>query len=637
MKLNKLLRKHSRTLIIVFMSLLLVAFLVPASIQRMGSSGGRNLTIGRAFGRDVTQQDIIRTSNDLRMVRQMGLPVPRESDDSSLIAFLMMEEARQAGIHVGADEVRSLLARAGATDEHMQRIQSSSGMSYDNMFAVAGKWLAVSHLASLQAGALTDSIPRQEVSFRDNTQEATALVSIIPDEAFLHLVPEPTEEQLLDFFEQRKDAETSHTEQELVFGYKLPDRVKVEYLTVDPTQIEKQIKVKSLQVKRFFEENQARYTKPDTLAPPSKPGQPTPQVPMTLEEAGDQVREDCRKARAIEEAQRLVNDIYSTVHRPWTAAAPDENGFNVPPEGGVVSFEDLKKQFSAEYTIEYGQTELEDTADIQGKYAFGRAACAVGQNQRIMGAQLAFRVQGILDKDPRDGQPVINLMEPAPVILTTKFNPQLRRSEPHQAFFFRVVEVAPSAPPESLEIVRDQVTKDWKLAQAHELARVAAEALASKAGELGLAPAVEQATELKNTLTAAAEASTEVTKPDYTRDLAPFSPQRLTRKAGWLQRLGPVLEFPSAVFALADKEGSDHRVATIPIATQSKWTVVELQEIKPIYAGQFEQQLLASAMAAGQAGNSFFSNWMNSESVRERTGFEFDAKLAPKTTEPQEP
>jgi len=636
MKLNKLLRKHSRKLIIVSMSFLLIVFLVPDTLQRLGSGGGQDVTRGRAFGRDVTRQDIERTKSELRMVDQMGLSVPGVSDEWALISFLMMEEARQAGIHVGIDEVRGLLANAGATDARMQQLQNSYGLSYDNMFAVAGKWLAVVRLAGLQSGAIVDSIPRQEVSFRDQTQEATAKVSIIPSGAFLHLVPEPTEEELLAFFEERKDAETAHTEQELIFGYKLPDRVKVEFLTVDPAQIEKHVKVKSLQVKRFFEENQVRYTKPDTLAPPSQPGQPTPQVPMTLEEARDQVRSDCRTASAIEEAQRLVNDIYNSVHRPWTATAEDENGFNMAPEGGVVSFEELSKQFSTEYDIEYGQTELATAADLQSKYEFGRAGCAVEQGRRILGADLAFRVRGILDKNPRDGQPAFNLMEPAPVILTNKFDAKLRVSTPHRAYCFRVIEVAPSAPPASLDVVREQVVEDWKLAKAHELARAAAEALASTAREVGLAAAVEQATELKNALTAAAEASTEARKPDYTRDLTPFSPQRLTRKAGFVQRLGQVTEFPKAVFALADQGDSDHRMATIPIASQSKWIVVELEEIKLIYAGPFEQQLFRAAMTAGQAGGSFFAGWMNPDNVIQRTGFEPDARFAPQPEESEE-
>ena len=331
MKFNKFIRNNSRTLLMVFMSLLLVAFLIPNTIQGVSDADRQyRFKLGQAFGREITTADLTQAESDIRVVSYAGLERGL-TQGAALGFYLLSKEAERAGVRVGREEVKAFLvdlARQGDTtwqqpDERLKFIQQATRRSYDQIYDAIGRWLAVDRLAQFQAGGVIDTLPRQELAYRNTTQEAAAQVAVLNDKAFLSQVPEPTEEELLAFFDECKGRKTAHTTKELVFGYLLPDRVQVQYLTVDPQQIKSQITVQAAQVRRFFEENAQRYTKPDPLASPPAAGGQVPQVPMTFEEARDRVREDYREARALELAQTAVNEIYHEARRAWAGWQAD--------------------------------------------------------------------------------------------------------------------------------------------------------------------------------------------------------------------------------------------------------------------------------------------------------------------------
>ncbi len=640
MKLSKFLRKNSRTLILVFMSLLLIAFLIPDTIQRLsGPDPMEKIVLGRAFGRAITVADQRRAAAELQVLAQVGM-LQRVPEEAALDYYLLLEEAQQRGILVSPEEVRRHLAERGTPEERLKAAQRMSHLSYDRIYSIIGRWMAVSRLFQVQVAAVTDSLPRQEIQYRNQTQEAVVKLALVDDRAFRYRVPEPTAEELAAFFEECKDRVTTHTEQELVYGYRLPNRVRLEYLTVNPDKVRDVITVQAVQVKRYFQDNQHRYMKPDPVATQPVNGR-LPEVPMTFEEARDQAREDYRTARAIEVAQSLVNDMYAEAHRPWGAGTRGDDGFLAPPEGGGPSFEELRKQFSATYEVEYGRTDLVSVEDLRRVPGLGQAGLLMGR-QYLELSELAFRVKGILEKDPGDGQPVFNVLEPAPVVLTVEMDRRTQQRTPHQAYLFRVVEVAPAAPPASLEEVRAQLVQDWKLVKAHQLAKEHAEALAARAREVGLETAVEEAAELKEILAAAEQASSQPADPEgappaperYVDQFKPFTPPQFTRARAYIYRVGTAPGLTRAVFDLAATPASDtapaHRVTAVPVANVHKWAVAELVEIKPIYQGPFEEQLAQSLrMAEYGVVQRFYQDWLSPRSVQDRVGFRPEALLQP--------
>ncbi len=649
MNLNKFLRKNSRTLLMVFMSFLLVAFLVPQSITGGGGGGpsAPNRELGEVYGETVTNQDLIQFRNEMQVLMRLNVAgVPR--DEALLDMYLLNREARAAGIRIGEAEVKEYLVERGVTEQQLRQVQRMSQRSYSDIYDAVGQYLATQRLRALQLGAVVESIPRQKLQFRDQNQNANALFSVINAEAFVNEVPEPTDEQLQAFFDRYKAQFPNHGEGQLVFGYRYPHRVRVEYLTVDWQEVRRKIRIRTARVRDYFQEHRNKYTKPDPTATQPAQGSP-PQVPMTFEEAENQVREDYRAFRAKEVAQSIVNQIRNEARRQWTTRG--EDGFMEPPEGDIVSFEELAERFSTEYEVEHHITGVLDQQGLRQLTGPGSARLGM---QGLSFPELALRVEGILAEAPQDGDPVYTVMEPSDVVLTYNVNQRTSDRTPLQAYLFRVVEVQPSAPPESLDIVRDQVVRDWKISQAFERAEAAAADLAARAREVGLNEAVAQATDLRQELEAAAQAATQPadgrpaspTTPRYVEQLQPFSPPNLTRQQRFIQRIGAAPQVVAAVFKLTQEPSTDdqHRVDAVasvqprnPDGVIARWVVVQLQSIEPIYSEPFENQLaMASRRGNMNAWQRFFEDWFDSESIRQRVGFKPAPELQPQTSEDPE-
>lgn len=635
MKITKFFRRYSRQLLMVFMSLLLVAFLIPSTLQNIGERGRVKLKWGEAYGHSITNNDLeglqadVRVLNlpvrlegvrrELRLYDLLGLPPPH--DEAALDFYLLREEARRVGVRVGRSEAAAWLKRIGFAENEVSQLASTMRCSPEELVDTAAQWIAVGRLLGVQGAAMFESLPRQELKYRDSTQMAVADLSVLDVKALVYLVPEPTDEELQKFFDECKGRTTKHTEDQLEFGYLLPDRVQIEYLTISPEKVLLTVKVKASQVEQFYNDHKDRYMKPDPMATQPVQGR-RPQVQMTLEEAKEKVRADVRLERAIDIAQSLVNQMHDEAHLPWNRAERDADSFAVPPpEAENVSFEKLKEKYSTTYEIDYGLTELLDQKALQGIPRLGRAGAGGGMTV----ADLAFRVKGILT-DTKDGRPVLSVLEPAPVALT-----DLGTRSPQQAYLFRVVAVAPSAPPESLDPMRAQVVEDWKLSRAFELAHTYAENLAARSRELGLTAAVEQDSELNSVLAAAQTASQPAGTPPaprkYVEDLQPAAFNRLTRADAYDRRLGTgVPGVAKAFFDVVDKPASAtlpaHRVVCVPVANRFKWAVGELNEVKPIYAGAFQKQLLQTAQQNQQNDLQLLSMlWPVPDNVEQRTGF----------------
>jgi len=642
MRLSKIFRKYSRVLLLVFMSLLLVVFLIGDVISR--ATQGRAMAdaeIGEAFGKKITTADLRRVSTELGIVAQLGVSPPQvytqNREDVTLAQYLLFEEARQLGVRVSRDLVEQMLQRGGVTPQQLADVRDRSRLSLESLYDLVGQWLAVYEVVQLQADALGDSVPRIELAFRDRNQEATVQLSVIETRAFLPRVSEPTEEELQAYFDEAKDRETAHTEDGLKFGYRLPDRVRIEYLTVDPDEIVNSIRVRAKEAQRYYEENKQNYVKrvPRPPPPTTQPTRPEfDEIQQTYEEVEAQVREDCRKAKAISEAQRLVNEMQEEADRPWVPAGDD--GFRTPTsENAVVSFEALRDKYQSRYPVIYRKSELLDEAGLRRLPGIGRAGYRLGNaRQRIEVPMLALRVKGLVKPEPRDPIPVLNVLEPSRVVFDLSIDRRARRETPRQAYFFRVVEVAPAGPPASIDVVREQLVKDLKLIRAHELAGEYARRLAERASEVGLAAAVESADELRQILADAEQwaasqpaSAAERGPTAYTRYLGPITPTgRFTRTQSHVhQYVGVVEGLHKQVFALADSpndDGQAHRVVAVPAADKHKWIVAELEEVKPIYAGDFvKQQSSIGYRDRRVTAGGFTIAWFERENILKRTGF----------------
>jgi hypothetical protein len=408
MRISRIFRKYSRVLLLVFMSLLLVVFLLGDVIGRAGSNRQmRDVEIGQAFGKPVFLSQTQRAEDDFELTARLGMRTPpvvsQDLQEQNVARYLLMEEARRAGIVVGREEIIEGLGQAPGLSILLDRARRDTGRSLNSIYDSVARVIATTVLARHQAGALAvASLPEIEHAYRDQNQQARILVSVIDAKAFLPNIPEPTEEELQAHFEECKDRVAAHTDQARVCGYRIPDRVQVEYLTVDPDAIKNEVRISARERLRYYEENQHKYTKElDESTPFALGDSAEPQkIQLTYEEVEDQVRDDCRAAKAVQEAQRLVNDIHREARLPWESAPLGEDDVRqAPPADAIVSFEELREKFSSTYPVIYQKTELVTERELRRERGFGRAS-AVVDRQPVPTPTLAFHVEGLPPTEP---------------------------------------------------------------------------------------------------------------------------------------------------------------------------------------------------------------------------------------------
>ena len=128
MSVSRIFRKYSRTLLLVFMSALLIVFLVGDVIGRAANSrADRDFEIGTAFGEPVYYSQTLQAAADFELAAQLGIPAPRFADDEGsryIGMYLLLEEARRAGVSVSREQVRAELNNVPGAAQLLDMIRS---------------------------------------------------------------------------------------------------------------------------------------------------------------------------------------------------------------------------------------------------------------------------------------------------------------------------------------------------------------------------------------------------------------------------------------------------------------------------------------------------------------------------------
>ncbi|MBI5864213.1 MAG: hypothetical protein HZB38_06875 [Planctomycetes bacterium] len=626
-------RKYSRFFVLIFMSVLLVIFLIGDAVgrrQRGQQDAAMNVEIGKAFGGPVRYRDIQRADSEMQIATAFGfqLPVRGKTDlERNIAGYLLMEEASRMGVRVSGAEVHAQLDSMPGSGEVFDRVCKRFQASPDAINAALERVLAVPSLMSIMfETALQQSTPRLEEAYRMRYQQAEGLISTIDARAFLSQVPEPTEDEIKAHFEQAKDRAEAHTEEALVYGYRVPDRVRIEYLTIDPKEFIPLISAREKELKAYYEQNKSKYIKP-VEGPIADPANPPPPIQMSFDESKEKVKEDFRKDKASEQAQSLINRIREEAFAPWTAMAPDKDGKRpAPATQANLSFSDLAARHSKDVHVTYTSTELVDLSKLRMEAGFAQAK-VVENRLTVMATMLAFHVEGLPKQAQVGEREPLRMLEPSPVLIAPAVaaGPQ---TGPARAYVFRVVEVSPSGPP-PLEDVRAAIIRNIKTEKAFAMAGEYARKLGERARSLGLKDAVEDAVELKAALSQAeAAVATQPVDPSnpgkYLAKLEPVAPMRFTSQSVSSVYFNSAKAGGQAIAATTQpaEPSTLKRVVVAPNAKSQAWGVLQADAVKPMYADDFNaQKPNLEQQSFMMARMEFMTSWLMPESIYKRTGF----------------
>ena len=280
----KFLRKYKGWLLGVFGSLLLIVFLVPQAIsgiaQYSATTGGTWANVG-SDSEKVTFKTLDRLQRELRVLQAVGNPTINAlgADRSPEHWYLLRREAERAGLHGGAGDGRGVLA--GLTGQiNQQRLANdpaatplteddvvgilcqNSASSPQDVLETLARLAGVTRLTNLFAGLDRFSDRRLEREAAEmmlgvaadlvvldplKTSEAAAIVA---DDAAVRA-----------HFEEFAAAEPGTGE--LGFGYRRPDRFKIEWMSIPASAIRDAVATGGdldiLTLKRRFAENPAAF------------------------------------------------------------------------------------------------------------------------------------------------------------------------------------------------------------------------------------------------------------------------------------------------------------------------------------------------------------------------------------------
>lgn len=272
-------RKYNRYILAIGVSLLMVAFLVQPTMQMFGPNPQKR-TLGYIDGAKVTALDIQEAANQLGLLQYVlragvGAYEPMQW-------FLMRHEAEEVGAVASLAQAAEFLRNTGIGEQELSQIAERHRITIDMLHAAVRDWITVQHYSELLYGVtsmpLTLKASLRGLAYlqtlRDSTEDhlsrflrashgsfrvsrplmqrfiydyqSTVRISAVTvdTDAYADKIEIPTEQDLLELFDQYKLMLPGESEP-YGFGYRYPDRVKIEYLEIPAALLRREAKKKT--------------------------------------------------------------------------------------------------------------------------------------------------------------------------------------------------------------------------------------------------------------------------------------------------------------------------------------------------------------------------------------------------------
>jgi len=396
------------------------------------------------------------------LVKTLGGEKPKLS---TIMAWLALyDEARARGFEVNDAAVAARikgLEELGAGPEAVNQLVRRAG-SRDRLFAALRTdmtlRLYIDWLRETLFGSVEPEVRREFVKSDDRIQVRLA---VLKAESFISAVKDVTESALKEQFDKYKQYPAGQGPEGC--GYRIPDKVAIEYLVSDPKAFEPQAaaKITDEDIQKYYDAHKAS----EFLVPsPPKADEKKPEEPKAEEKPDEkkfrplsEVRDDVRRAVIHEAASALALEKLHTV-------VAEFRRLRKPPpidrwaDGAFIRYVNVAGFHT--------QAEL---ADLPG---IGKAAR--GQTTMAEEAMALTELVGEAKAKIKVGE----LSEPL-------------AGPDGKAYAFRVTKFEKSREPASLQEVRDQVLADVRRREALDLARQEGKKLLDLAAAKGLEEAAK--------------------------------------------------------------------------------------------------------------------------------------------------
>lgn len=462
----KFLRKYNKIILAVGGTLLLIVFLIPQAIQQLSQQAALRSADIATVGVENESVSVVqwnRVQAETQIIQRLGLQLPPiGAIDSAQHWYLLTREAEQLGF------VPPLpTGQYGFPQDVLEQIAANfTGVSPADVQTTIAKLQGVGRMINtfVQAGEMSDR-RLQHFAQRLFHNVGVQTVPIVADAAKTNYMP--SEQELREQLDQFGDVPPG--EGERGFGYRLPDRVKVEWLTIPVESarqtIEQSDAMSGRQLRRHWSENQGQR---DLPAVPEEPG-PVPDV----------VRVDLLEQLTQEKLDQIEKFAYDQIRIPQRGLTR-RGGFYVLPDDWTqqrVDMQALAAEIAERFEIDLPRYTAPGEQWLSSDELAGLEG--IGQAQTNAFGSLATTLNAIVTHAKEfGGDGTLPIQEDVA-------GPPLRGPN-GSLYLFRMVDTDPSRAPTSVDEVRDQLVADLRRQQHYEQLASEIDAIERLAREQGL-------------------------------------------------------------------------------------------------------------------------------------------------------
>jgi hypothetical protein len=307
----KFIKRNQKKVLAGFSALLMIVFFIPN--QMKNGHGVTRRAVGTVGKQPVYADEMAQATADWRLLTRVEADLPYLSDlyGSSArpwqlreapyvlklgpalageieghpdLYFLLQREAADRGIAVSNDQVENVLTNdlfiPGANPPQHPTPDIIGENTYRALHDAVARFLPVAILHDQTVQSVTVTQPMWDHAVADEFQLVKLAIADFPAGEFAKTAAAPTAQQLQDQFDKFKNAVAGQTptkENPFGFGYELPQRIKLQYLTIPRQQVQQAVLASrsaydwEVDARVYYYAHQADFVRP---APPTPTTQP---------------------------------------------------------------------------------------------------------------------------------------------------------------------------------------------------------------------------------------------------------------------------------------------------------------------------------------------------------------------------
>jgi hypothetical protein len=458
---------------------------------------------------------------------------------------------------------------------------------------------------------------------QDQGAKAKVTAVAVDAEHVLDRVPPPDEGTLKTLFEQHRDelrrpagapprpqAPGTSAPASSPLGYRFPDRVKIEVMTLPADRVEKKVDAAEDEALAYYEAHreQFRNSAPTATQPQTQPQ--TQPAYKDYAQARDQVIRQLKGQKAAELSERMVKAAQAVLNQGMPDKR-DASGYRELGDWQPPSMEEAARQVQAQFGVLPDVRRIEDRwlteDDLAGLGGIGQSMAAAGGREPVPFTSYALSTREL---SPQAESPLALLRLQRGVASQPLTDPLGGASR----YLFRIIDAQPSHAPESLDEVRPEVEQDAR--------RLAAYALLVKDKDKWMARLQQEGPDAL----AAGEHLRLLNPPPFPRRERGQFGMEVPNVPG----VGQSEPFVEGVFEMVERIGSagavdsapiEQRTAAIPVEAQAKLFLVRLDGFEPLTRSEFEERMRMPGLAMAVQESMTDIDPFSMEAISRRTGF----------------